>query len=90
MTIKQEFPILKVWAVPGRMVANFAAFNASPRRFIGYKANAELNRYESKDEPETIVCTNAEHFNEYARALRLGDLIPADNDTALAANITLE
>jgi len=64
------------------MVANIDALDAKPpmRRFIGRQYNAELGEaggWEKKLEPETIPC-----YNDYIKAIKDGDLIPADEQTA--------
>lgn len=76
--------LLKVMASKetNALFANLEALLASPpmRRYIGWKFNAELGEvggWERKTEPETLP-----YRHEYVKAVREGDLAPADKQTA--------
>lgn len=75
---------LKVLAAPDRisLVANIDALYAVPpqRRFIGWNYDAALGEaggWVRKEEPEELP-----YKHEYVKAIKEGDLIPADAETA--------
>ncbi len=83
---------LKVFAVKDRLVCNLEALMSKPsaRRFVGMQWDASLGKaggYVGKTEPELLKCNSVENFNEYIKAIRLGDLLPADEQTARLANV---
>lgn len=53
------------------------------RRFVGW--TQEAGKWVPRTEPESIQACP-----EYARALRQGDLIPADEETATAVGLTFQ
>jgi len=64
------------------LFSNLEALLASPpsRRYVGWKFNAEVGEaggWERKEEPETLP-----YRHEYVKAVREGDLVPADKETA--------
>lgn len=64
------------------LVSNLDALLASPplRRYIGWRFNPELGEaggWERKEEAEKLP-----YRHEYAQAVREGDLVPADKETA--------
>ena len=72
------------------LVPNIQALSANPpqRRFVGWKYNPEAGEaggWERKSEPETIP-----YHNDYVKAIKEGDLLPADKQTAYLCGIPWE
>lgn len=75
---------LNVYAAPNHdaLVPNIDALATNPpqRRFVGWQYNADVGEaggWERKSEPETVT-----YYNDYIKAVKDGDLIPADEQTA--------
>jgi hypothetical protein len=81
--------VLKVFAAQDHdaLITNIDALNSKPiqRRFVGWIYNADVGEaggWERKLEPETIP-----YHNDYVKAIKAGDLIPADEKTAQLCGI---
>ena len=71
---------MSVRPVPGRMVPDTAALVRGCASFVGWRKGD--NGFEMSDKPVTVpVCP------EYTKALRKGDLKPADDATARVAGV---
>ena len=80
---------LRVKASPDRdsLVANIDALYANPpqRRFIGWQYDSTLGEaggWTRKEEPEELP-----YKHEYVKAVKEGDLVPADQETATMCGV---
>lgn len=68
------------------MVQDYRALFAGVRRYIGMRLDASLGGFVASG--DTIALNSAEpHFNEYVRHMRDGDLVPADETSAMLAGV---
>ena len=77
---------LRVKAAEGRMVRDYGAMASGIGRFVGYTLNRETGEHERNDE-EKLVRQTDPAFGNYLKALRNGDLAPADAATAKLAGV---
>jgi hypothetical protein len=72
---------IKVYAGEG-MVANTSTLSTTtPRRFVGWKYDAEQKAFVKSDEPEEMVLSKTNR-NYYIKMIKEGALLPADKETA--------
>lgn len=74
---------LKVRAIPTSHVPVFEAFQAMPKRFVGKKFDESVSNWVVVDDVFEVAETA-----EYRAAVRDGDLIPADKETADKCQVT--
>lgn len=79
---------LKVKANPlfNGMVTNFEAMDAKVRRFVGWKWDAKVGEQGAWVQVETPEIVP--YRVEYVQALRSGELLAADNDTAKLVGVS--
>lgn len=78
---------MKVKAVEGRLQPNFEAFDAGVRRFVGRKFDPTAGEVDAKGEAQGgfVILADGESIPvkaEYVKAVKQGDLEPADAETA--------
>lgn len=78
---------LNVKAVPDRLQPNFEAFEAGVRRFVGRKFDPTAGEVDSRGEAQGgfVILPEGESVSlraEYIKAVKDGDLLPADAETA--------
>ena len=74
---------LKVRASGTALIQNIAAMNAGISRYVGRTWNAALNGFVANEQAETVPFEV-----EYYNAIRNGDLLPADEETAKFCQVT--
>lgn len=86
---------LNVYASPssGVLVSDLEAYAVKVRRFVGWEHDGSLGPdggFRAKVVPTTLHVTDNTHLAEYIRALKDGELLPADEATAKASGTILK
>lgn len=86
---------LKVKAVQNRLQPNFAAFEAGVRRFVGCRFDQTLGEKDSKGVAQGgfLMLEEGEEvpmIAEYVQAVKQGDLLPADQETARLCGVKFQ
>lgn len=86
--------VLKVLPVEGRLQPDFESFDAGVRRFVGRKFDEKLGKKDKDGVPQgEFVITGKvvvlPYRAEYVQAVKEGDLIPVDAETARLCKVSL-
>ena len=82
--------VLRLIGVDGVNVCDIAALSSGIRRVVGKSFDDASGAWKVTAEPGSAVCSGPELTNYrsfYAKACRLGELVPADPDTAAALGV---
>ena len=86
--------VLRVFPVEGKLQPDFESFEAGVRRFVGCRFDASVGEKDSKGVPQggfvpTGKAVTIPYRAEYVQAVKQGDLIPADAETARLCKVSL-